>query len=367
MMYDNNLNLKDLRLTTADSRELIARNLDSHSPYLADRFRDSELLKVIEDKKEAYWLHASVTAGILLESKEKPEILNSFVSKLYANEVNRWYEQIQAIKGFNGSFIERQKEVHILEGQNLPTVIVARDRDSAADIAASYISEFTKNSISSRKHIIFATGNTMKPVLDKLVSDKWFVTDKLQLVTHLDEYLGVRQQDSFKHFLEEYWNKLNIPENKRYAINVKQNIEDLVRRIDALHDNLYLNQSLGLCIMGIGPKESPHIAFLDNQKELFTDTQVVNLSEATIKRDDSPYSQAVTVGTRTILKTSAQLMVFYGTDKADGFVRSIGSDFNPAYPAATAKFAANRWLIVADNSAGDKLNDLYQNLGQASF
>ncbi len=209
--------------------------------------------------------------------------------------------------------------------------------------------------------IMFATGNTMEPVYEELVSlaNATGVDFSQMQAFHLDEYNGVSPKDSesFVGFLRKrVFDPLHIPESNRHEMrgdtgNATQ---------EAARYNAEINkQPMDLVILGIGP--GGHIAFNEPNTPFTTQTHVAPLSTETVTRDISRgqrnLTEALTVGIANILKAKELIIVGYGEEKGHELQKALRGPVTESCPASALQLVSDRVTAICDKPAAKQLRN----------
>ena len=257
----------------------------------------------------------------------------------------------------------------------LPKIIVCPDAAMTSSTAGAYASLFAH--FFPWGFVTGATGNTYLGVYKAMESTKDTfnqngipVDYSKMLLTHLDEYVGVDRKA--EHSFARYMND-NVavplgfsPENCHFIRGETLHPEDQATFIRDQREQmklraLYRNGSgaPGICFLGIGPSEDPHIGFVPKNTDPMTLAGIFDLDPATVARDvergQPPHLEALSLGVRAILGHPLQMMVATGTDKGKSLAHSLTPFLTPEFPASMLQFAKDRSVIFIDQAAADEL------------
>ncbi|MFA5576027.1 MAG: glucosamine-6-phosphate deaminase [Tissierellaceae bacterium] len=139
---------------------------------------------------------------------------------------------------------------------------------------------------------------------------------------NLDEYIGLPKEDpnSYGYFMnEELFKDINIPlENTHIPDGQAEDLEEYCRAYDKS-----ISQEGGIDIQILGIGENGHIAFNEPDESLALETNIVELTEDTIKANsrffnsmDQVPKTAISMGIGTILKARKIILLASGEKKA---------------------------------------------------
>lgn len=144
----------------------------------------------------------------------------------------------------------------------------------------------------------------------------------------LDEYYGVDETVSFKHYLEtNLYNNINLPAESRFNPLLNEDYDRLIAE----------QGGLDLTILGIGT--NGHIAFNEPGTPLESWTHCIWLSQETLKANAEFFkgtipTHAVTMGIQTILASRKLLLVASGKGKKDILTAALRGPVTRDVPAS---------------------------------
>jgi glucosamine-6-phosphate deaminase len=254
------------------------------------------------------------------------------------------------------SLIERVRYTHI-ELTSAKAEIPLKEYDTPREAARAAAQRILATIIHNPEaSIMFATGNTMIPVYEELVSliNATGVDATGIQAYHLDEYDGVAPTDaeSFVGYLRKrVFDPLGIPEANRHEMRGDTGNSPA----EAARYNEEVNRKpMDLVILGIGP--GGHIGFNEPGTPFAKQTHLAPLSTGTVQRDQlrgqRPLTHALTVGIANILKAKEVVMIGYGKEKGKEFARAMHQSMTENCPASALQRIYDRVTIIADREAG---------------
>lgn len=219
---------------------------------------------------------------------------------------------------------------------------------------------FVADQVNSKQDSLLGlpTGSTPIGLYEQLVSlykEGKIDFSKVKSV-NLDEYWGLGSNDehSYARFMKDHlFERVNILPGNTFIQNGKASngIEE------CLHYDYILRQlgRIDLQILGIGT--NGHIGFNEPSAVFKKATQIVNLSEETIRsnarnfKDSSEVPrQSITMGIGTIMSARKILLLATGSGKAKALYEAFFGDINPALPASILQVHPDV-TIIADLEA----------------
>jgi glucosamine-6-phosphate deaminase len=213
--------------------------------------------------------------------------------------------------------------------QDAPTSLVTYEPYATLSLrVAEEIKEQIKNKPDSRLGL--PTGRT--PTDTYRVLSRWTKEgdiDWAHVKTFgLDEYYGVEESTSFRHYLEtNLYRNINLPAESRFSPIFNDDYDVLIAR----------EGGLDLAILGIGP--NGHIAFNEPGTPLQSYTHSIWLSESTRQANaeffkGEPPTNAVTMGIQTILNSRKIILMASGKSKKEILQRALRGEVTPEVPAS---------------------------------
>jgi glucosamine-6-phosphate deaminase len=224
-------------------------------------------------------------------------------------------------------------------------IIIQPDRESATDIAARIIARLLRDKPDAVLGL--ATGSTPQLLYQKLIAME---LDWSRVRTfNLDEYIGLPKEhpQSYYSFMwENLFNHVNIPPENVHIPD--GNVEDIPAFCREYERRILAEGGIDLQVLGIGT--DGHIGFNEPTSSLASRTRIKTLTQQTCKDNarffgseaDVP-KHVITMGIGTIMEARHNLLLAFGSQKADaiaGAVEGPVSAINPAsilqmHPAVT--------------------------------
>ncbi len=217
-------------------------------------------------------------------------------------------------------------------------VVTAEDYDGMSKEAAKFIYE----AIEKNPNITLglATGSTpqkMYQYLAEMLNENNIDLSNVHTV-NLDEYVGLDDDNkqSYHYFmLEEFFNKVNIPlENTHIPDGKSEDLEAEVANFEKIITDL---GGIDLQLLGVG--RNGHIGFNEPGTPFNSRTQVVSLTDVTIK-DNSRFfdkiedvpTRALSMGLETIMDAKSILFLASGEAKRDAVNSLINGEVTEEIP-----------------------------------
>lgn len=174
---------------------------------------------------------------------------------------------------------------------------------------------------------------------------------------NLDEYVGLssEHEQSYARFMREnLFGYVDIhPKNTNIPNGLAEDTRAECRRYDELVESLgYADVQL----LGIG--HNGHIGFNEPSDSFTCGTQLVNLTESTVRANarffesesDVP-RQALSMGIDQIMKAGKIILLANGADKADIVERALFGEVTPRVPASALRLAKNVEVFLDADAA----------------
>ena len=219
------------------------------------------------------------------------------------------------------------------------------------------------NEVLARQRLVLglATGQTPRGLYQSLIKarhDLGFDPTALETF-HLDEYLGLSSadpgsmaQDLIQHFLE----PLGVPLAQRHF--VPGTAMDHAAACENYEREIAEAGGLDVQILGIG--RNGHIAFnepgtpFDQLTHVSTLTDSTRAANAAQFPNQTPPTQAMTMGPRSILNAKHILLLASGESKADAIYQMVCGPLSEACPASVLRLHPHCTLVL-DQAAASKL------------
>jgi len=238
-------------------------------------------------------------------------------------------------------------------------VVTAEDYDGMSKEAAKFIYE----AIEKNPNITLglATGSTpqkMYQYLAEMLNENNINLSNVHTV-NLDEYVGLDADNaqSYHYFmLEEFFNKVNIPlENTHIPDGKNDDLEAEVANYEKIIADL---GGIDLQVLGVG--RNGHIGFNEPGTPFDSRTQVVSLTDVTIK-DNSRFfdkiedvpTQALSMGLETIMDAKSILFLASGEAKRDAVNSLINAEITEEIPVTILQKHDNLTVILDKDVLGE--------------
>ena len=238
-------------------------------------------------------------------------------------------------------------------------VVTAEDYDGMSKEAAKFIYE----AIEKNPNITLglATGSTpqkMYRYLAEMMNENNIDLSNVHTV-NLDEYVGLDADNaqSYHYFmLEEFFNKVNIPlENTHIPDGKNDDLEAEVANYEKIIADL---GGIDLQVLGVG--RNGHIGFNEPGTPFDSRTQVVSLTDVTIK-DNSRFfdkiedvpTQALSMGLETIMDAKSILFLASGEAKRDAVNSLINAEITEEIPVTILQKHDNLTVILDKDVLGE--------------
>jgi glucosamine-6-phosphate deaminase len=206
-----------------------------------------------------------------------------------------------------------------------------------------------------------ATGSTPLGVYKLLAEYHQAGVDFSRVITfNLDEYIGLAPDhpQSYRYYMEEnLFSKINIKqENTHVPSGIAPDLEAECRRYEEA-----IRQAGGIDLQLLGIGSNGHIGFNEPGTPFDSTTQIVDLTESTIRDNsrffDSPDevpTQAVSMGIKSIMQAKSIVLIASGGSKADAVYAAVHGPVTPEVPASVLQLHPSVTIVV-DQAAGGRL------------
>lgn len=203
-----------------------------------------------------------------------------------------------------------------------------------------------------------ATGSTPEGFYDRLIEayKQGNISFENTTTFNLDEYVGLSKdnpQSYYYYMNNRLFSHIDIKEDKAHL--PKGDASDLKEECERYEQLIKKSGGVDLQLLGLGT--NGHIAFNEPGTSFNSRTQVVDLTESTIKANsrffdsmDEVPTQAVTMGIGSILESDEIVMLVSGESKAEALAQVINGDVTEDCPATILQKHKNV-TIVADEAA----------------
>lgn len=237
-------------------------------------------------------------------------------------------------------------------------VYVGKDYEQMSKMAADFIAE----RIANVKVLGLATGSTPVGMYKELIekNKKNEISFKNIKTVNLDEYIGlpVGHKESYREFMNEnLFDHIDINKNDTHVPFAKNNDDhEACKSYDELIDSL---GGVDIQVLGVG--ENGHIAFNEPSRCLSYNTNIITLTESTIKANsrffddikDVPTS-AISMGVGKIMEAKTIILLANGPKKADAIRELLkGNDITTDCPVTLLKLHKDVYIFI-----DEQLNEL---------
>ena len=235
-------------------------------------------------------------------------------------------------------------------------IIIAKDYNEASRISANIMSEIVSNKPDCVLGL--ATGSTpigMYECMAKDHKEKGISYANVKTV-NLDEYVGLdaNHDQSYAYFMNyNLFSKIDI--NKANT-NLPSGIAPDSKAECDRYNNLLTTLVPDIQVLGLG--SNGHIGFNEPGTPFNSVTQLVNLTESTIKDNsrlfanvDEVPKQAFSMGISNIMSAKKILMMAFGKNKAKAVKGMIEGEVTPSLPASVLQMHSDVTVILDPDSA----------------
>jgi len=178
---------------------------------------------------------------------------------------------------------------------------------------------------------------------------------------NLDEYCGLEADhpNSYHYYMyDNFFKEINIKKENIHIPNGKA--DDFDRECRDYEETIKKAGGIDLQILGIG--SNGHIGFNEPAESLNVATEVVNLSEETIKAnsryfesEDNVPKKAISMGMATILKADRIILLARGKNKAEAIKKTVNGKISTQEPASLLQ-THPQVTIILDQKAASLIN-----------
>lgn len=234
---------------------------------------------------------------------------------------------------------------------------VCKDYDEMSTLAGQYIA----SQMADKENYVLglATGSTPLGTYRVLIEkNKRGEIDFANVKSfNLDEYIGLSKdhEQSFSYFMfDNLFNHINIKEENAH---VPSGIEEDNLSYCKQYDKAILEAGgINLQLLGIG--SNGHIGFNEPSDSFSKGTQVLDLTESTIKDNsrffdsiDEVPTKAITMGIETIIGARKILVIASGKNKARAVYDAIKGPVDPKMPASILQKHKDVLFIIDEEAA----------------
>ncbi len=169
--------------------------------------------------------------------------------------------------------------------------------------------------------LLLATGNTPIDIYKNLIEfyNKKELSFKNVTTFNLDEYIGIEnfEKDSFRYFMNTHlFDHVDIDKNNTFFPDSEKNYNDKLDKY----------KNFDFTILGVG--QNGHIAFNEPGSKIETRTNVIELTDSTLKanfpgRNEYP-TKAITMGLHDIYnKSNLIYLIAYGENKREALEKVL--------------------------------------------
>ncbi|CBV67451.1 Glucosamine-6-phosphate deaminase [Mycoplasma leachii 99/014/6] len=242
-------------------------------------------------------------------------------------------------------------------------LIVLENEEQVANKAAQIISEQIKNKPNSVLGL--ATGSTPINTYKKLIQmyQEKQISFKDVISFNLDEYKDIdkNNKQSYYYFMNnQLFDFININKNNCYIPD-----ESFYNNPIAYDELIKKANGIDLQLLGIGI--NGHIGFNEPDSSFDSLTQIVDLTDSTIKANsrffdsiDQVPTQAISMGLQSIMNAKKILLLATGINKSEAIYHLIQGQITKKWPCTILQ-KHNDVTIIIDKNATSKLTNLKAN------
>ena len=227
----------------------------------------------------------------------------------------------------------------------------------AAEIIATVIKEKPNATLG------LATGSSPLDIYGELI--KMYRREEISFnkikTVNLDEYVGLsaNHEQSYAHFMRaNFFDKIDIKkENTHIPNGIAFDLKEECRRYDALLDSF---GAIDIQLLGIG--HNGHIAFNEPSDSFSKSTEIVRLSDSTVKANSRFFDSAeevptwaLSMGIGSILKAKRIILIAFGDQKAEILEKALYGPITPAVPASILQLYSGDLTVCTDEAAFSKI------------
>lgn len=220
------------------------------------------------------------------------------------------------------------------------------DRD-----VTDYLMKRLQDGVSAHGKVVVAlpTGSTPLGIYRTLVKDyQKFPWEKV-VALNLDEYVGIGQDhpDSFASILMRECIK---PMGLKH-FRLLNGLADPVKEAQAHEDFIKHHGGLDLALVGIGQKDSIHLALNERGSAFDSRTRLVAIDPNTQKVNKHNYREGITMGLATITEARQIILIAKGAAKKSSIEAALLGPVTPEVPASILQLHASKVSVFVDHEA----------------
>jgi len=240
-------------------------------------------------------------------------------------------------------------------------IIVEQDYHAMSKKAALMIA--SQITLKPDSNLGLATGSTPLAMYDKLIEMyREGEIDFSEIKSfNLDEYCGLKEEhpNSYHYYMNKnFFNDINIKEENIHIPD--GSAEDFKNECINYEETIKEARGIDLQILGIG--SNGHIGFNEPAEDLNVATEIVQLTEETIKansryfksKDEVP-KKAISMGMATILKAERIILMASGETKAEAIKKTVSGKISTQVPASLLQ-THPQITILLDQEAASLIN-----------
>lgn len=247
-------------------------------------------------------------------------------------------------------------------------VIIAKNDLTASAAAARVIARLVREKPTAVLGL--ATGSTPLATYRELIRlHQEEALDFSQITTfNLDEYLGLApdHEQSYRRFMDEnFFNQINIQKANTHVPDGLS--KDVPATCQAYEEAIQRAGGIDLQILGIGG--DGHIGFNEPTSSFASRTRIKTLTQQTVSdnarffsgNEDQVPRHCITMGLGTIMDARMNLLLAFGTGKANAIAATIEGPVSAMIPASILQHHPQAKVILDEGAAASlQLSDYYQ-------
>lgn len=214
--------------------------------------------------------------------------------------------------------------------KNIQTIVVESKEQGAEKIVELVREELEAGSLNV---LGLATGSTMEPVYEKMVSSDLDFTSVTAF--NLDEYVGIPA--THKNSYAYYMNHLLFNEKPFKETHIENGMAEDLEEECVRYETLLKENPLDIQLLGIG--ENGHIAFNEPGTSPESVTHVVELTESTIAVNSQYFTEdetmpvtALTMGISSIMQAKKLIVAAFGEKKRAALEKLFAGEVSTEWP-----------------------------------
>ncbi len=203
-----------------------------------------------------------------------------------------------------------------------------------------------------------ATGTTPIPTYKRLIklNGKGLIDFSRAKSFNLDEYVGLApdHEQSYRYFMnEQLFDHVNIDKKNTFVPSGIGNVQQNAAQYDQMIERA---GGIDLQLLGIG--NNGHVGFNEPSDRFCVNTNIVELTESTIKANARLFNnekdvprQAISLGLGGIMRAKRVILLATGKGKAEAIRGALKGDVTPNNPASILQLHGNCQFLLDEEAA----------------